>query len=119
MPSAAQDGETVVAVDIVVMIEVVGTVVAVTMVGIIIGGSHGSACVVLAGATVVDVFHGSMREWSVYGGRLIGDRFIDAETAGYSPRRFSSSLCRSSAKFPSIGRLLFINSSVKPSLFKW
>lgn len=122
MPSAAQDGDTVVTDDIVVIIDVVGTVVAVTMVGIMVGVSHGSACVVQAGTIVEDVFHDSVGICSVDTDRLVGDRLsgagADIETVRLPPRRFSNNLCRSSANVPSTGRLLFINSLIKPSLDK-
>lgn len=97
--STAQDGVTLVVEEIVVIMDVVGIVVAVTIVGIRAGVSHGSACVTQAGVTVVEVFHGSACARSF--GKSVGERFIgmDAgiETARLATRRFSNSLCRSSA----------------------
>ena len=113
--SAAHDGVTLVEDETVVMMDVVGMVVAVTIVGISVGVSHGSACVTQAGPPGVMCV-------KPLGDVSVGVRFVGVnagiEIARLPTRRFCSSLCRSSAYVPSIGRLLFSNSSFKFSLVK-
>ena len=89
--SAAQDGVTVVTEDIVVIMDVVGTVVEVTIVGIMVGDSQGSACVVKAGIIVVEVLQDAVCDgWVNDGDGIEAGALKSADGAGFSARRTCS-----------------------------